>query len=52
VYDLLRGLFYDDDLLTSDERRSVLIKAGLRAGWDDPEMDVYNDLFMRAGKTS
>ena len=44
VYDLLRGLFYDDELLTGDERRNLLIKAGLRAGWDDPEMDVYNDL--------
>jgi hypothetical protein len=22
----------------------VLLQAGLRAGWDDPEMDVYNDL--------
>ena len=35
---------YDDDPLTPEERRSLLIQAGLRAGWDDPEMDVYNEL--------
>ena len=36
--------FYDDSPLVDEERRALLIKAGLRAGWDDPEMDVYNDL--------
>jgi hypothetical protein len=30
--------------LTPDERRAVLIQAGLRAGWDDPEMEIYNEL--------
>ena len=35
---------YDDGPLTPDERRSLLVQAGLRAGWDDPEMDVYNEL--------
>jgi hypothetical protein len=44
VYDQLQGLLYNDTSLTPDERRAVLIQAGLRAGWDDPEMDVYNDL--------
>ncbi len=43
-YDQMRGFFYDDTPLADDERRALLIKAGLRAGWDDPEMDVYNDL--------
>jgi hypothetical protein len=44
VYDQLQGLLYNETSLTPDERRAVLIQAGLRAGWDDPEMDVYNDL--------
>jgi len=44
VYDQVWGLFDDDHPLTSDERRDLLIQAGLRAGWDDPEMDVYNEL--------
>jgi hypothetical protein len=44
LYDQLHGLLSNGSLLTSDERRAVLIQAGLRAGWDDPEMDVYNDL--------
>lgn len=26
------------------EQDYLLTEAGLRAGWDDPEMDVYNDL--------
>lgn len=39
-----KGVYYDDSPLTEEERRHLLIQAGLRAGWDDPEMDVYNDL--------
>ena len=44
IYDQLQGLLCNETPLTPDERREVLIQAGLRAGWDDPEMDVYNDL--------
>jgi len=44
MYDQLHGLLSDDTPLTPDERRAVLLQAGLRAGWDDPEMDVYNEL--------
>jgi hypothetical protein len=44
MYDQLQGLLYNDTSLTPDEKRAVLIQAGLRAGWDEPEMDVYNDL--------
>lgn len=44
VYDQIQGLFYDDTPLTNDEQQNLLIKAGLRAGWNDPEMDIYNDL--------
>jgi hypothetical protein len=44
MYDQLHGLSDHAISLTPDERRAVLIQAGLRAGWDDPEMDIYNDL--------
>ena len=44
MYDQLQGLLSNTPLLTPEERRAVLLQAGLRAGWDDPEMDVYNDL--------
>ncbi len=45
IYDKMKqGLFYDDNPLTTEEQRNLLIKAGLRARWDDPEMDIYNDL--------
>ena len=29
--------------LTLDEQREQLRAAGLRAGWDDPEMDAYDN---------
>lgn len=44
LYDQIRELFYEHSTLTPDERRALMLQAGLRAGWDDPEMDVYNDL--------
>ena len=44
MYDQIQTLFYNETPLTPDERRAVLTPAGLRAGWDDPEMDVYTDL--------
>jgi hypothetical protein len=45
TYDQIHELLLKDQTsLTTDERRTLLIKAGLRAGWDDPEFDVYNDL--------
>jgi hypothetical protein len=44
MYDQIHELFYNAAPLTPDERRAMLIQAGLRAGWDDPEMDVYNAL--------
>lgn len=36
--------FYEDSTLTQDEMRALMLQAGLRAGWDDTEMDAYNDL--------
>ncbi len=44
LYDQIRELFYDHSTLTQDEKRALMLQAGLRVGWDDPEMDVYNDL--------
>lgn len=44
LYDQKRELFCEHPTLTQDEKRALMLQAGLRAGWDDPEMDVYNDL--------
>lgn len=44
LYDQIQAMLYNDTPITNEERESLLIKAGLRAGWDDAEMDVYNDL--------
>jgi hypothetical protein len=41
VYERLQALLVPDRL-TLSEQRSLLRAAGLRAGWDDPEMDVYD----------
>ena len=38
VYDQLHGLLDNETPLTPDERRAVLIQAGLRAGWDAPDL--------------
>ena len=34
----------DDSLLTAEAQDALLVKMGLRAGWDEPEMDIYNAL--------
>lgn len=44
MYDQLQGLLAPDARVPPDEQRALLLQAGLRAGWDDPEMDIYNDL--------
>lgn len=44
VFDRLKNILYDDTPFSAGEKSRLLIEAGLRAGWDDPEMDVYNDL--------
>ena len=40
-FDRLRSLL-DLEPLSLDEQRVALRDAGKRAGWDDPEMDVYD----------
>ena len=44
AYDELRDKLGVDRALSRDEQVRLMRQAGLRAGWDDPEMDVYNDL--------
>lgn len=45
VYDRVeRVLDYDDSPLTTEEKQWALAEAGRRHGWEDPEMDVYNEL--------
>jgi hypothetical protein len=41
VYERLEVLL-EPDRLTFSEQQAALHAAGLRAGWNDPEMDVYD----------
>jgi hypothetical protein len=43
AYERFKALF-EDDPVTEQERLFQLRQFGVRAGWDDPEMDVYDDL--------
>ena len=43
VYDRFKSLF-EEDPLTEQERLFQLQQFGKRAGWDDPAMDIYDDL--------
>jgi len=43
VYERFRSLF-EADPVTDKERQFHLHEFGRRAGWDDPAMDVYDDL--------
>ncbi len=41
-YERIKPLF-EEDPITEAEMRFLAAEAGRRAGWDDPEMDVYDD---------
>jgi hypothetical protein len=43
LYERLHLLFEQGPLSRHDQE-TLLRQAGKRAGWDDPEMDIYNDL--------
>jgi hypothetical protein len=43
VYERLKHLLYDDSEWTPEEQLQVLAESGKRAGWDDPEMAVYDN---------
>ena len=45
MYDRVKQVIeYDDSPPTKEEQLAALRHAGKLAGWDDPELDVYNDL--------
>ena len=41
--DVFQTLLYDDGELTNKERGYLLREFGSRAGWDDPDLDVYEE---------
>ena len=43
VYERFKSLF-EDDPVTEQERLFHIQQFGKRAGWEDPEMDIYDDL--------
>jgi len=43
IYDGLRQLLSDDGDWTPEEQLLLLAESGRRAGWDDPEMEVYDN---------
>jgi hypothetical protein len=43
VYERFKSLF-EDDPVTEQERLFHLEQFAKRAGWNDPEMDIYDDL--------
>ena len=43
VYERVKSLF-EEDPITEQERLFQLEQFGKRAGWDDPERDIYNEL--------
>ena len=43
VYERFKSLF-EEDPVTQEERNSQLQQFGKRAGWDDPAMDIYDEL--------
>jgi hypothetical protein len=46
LYERFKALF-EEDPPTREEQLYFLREAGKRAAWDDPAMDVYNDLDSR-----
>lgn len=44
IFDRVQPVFSDANPLTIEEQRALLVKVGLSVGWDDPKMDVYNEL--------
>ncbi len=44
LFDRLKGFVFTDEPLSADEQQALLVRAGLRGGWDDPAIDIYNDL--------
>lgn len=43
IYDRFETALIDDSPLTEEEKLWAIREAGKRAGWDDPELDVYEE---------
>jgi len=44
VFDQVKRILgYDDRPWTEDERHALLQSLGKKAGWDDPELDIYEE---------
>lgn len=43
MYDRVKALL-EEDLPSEEEQLYFLREAGKAAGWDDPEMDIYDDM--------
>jgi hypothetical protein len=43
VYERLRSVLTTDPL-SIEEQKAMIAHIGKRVGWDDPRMDVYNEL--------
>lgn len=44
IFDQMQIFFCDVAPLTDAEKQNLLVSAGLRAGWDDAEMAIYDEL--------
>ena len=44
IFDRVQHVFCEANPLTIEEQRALLVQVGLSIGWDDPEMDAYNEL--------
>jgi hypothetical protein len=43
VFDRIKALLVDDGEWTAEEQLRLLVESGKKAGWDDPEMAVYDN---------
>ena len=50
IFDRVQHVFSEANPLTIEEQRALLVQVGLSVGWDDPEMDVYNELDPRRNR--
>ena len=44
IFDGIQNIFHNANPLTIEEQRALLVQVGFNIGWDDPEMDAYNEL--------
>jgi len=44
LYDRIKALLYEDGDVSISEAYPLMDEMASNAGWDDPAMDIYNDL--------